>query len=528
MDEMVVDIKILENVRNQATLAQKKGVVLKSLMQNLEIPPDEQYGALDLSVTNSLAVSTEKNLEKLTEKIITVINNFNNLEKEFATMADNLNNTEVEHFHVGDKYSLSDGVKYYETALGEGDSGTVGNENRPAGDDYTVDRVAYFIDGKLVANINDTGTDVEECRMKYANEYGVDISQIDMRFHVSYGDGQATGWLDSEQVTYEQLNEKNQKEYEAKVAQLKSNGKDEITNVSYKNLELAFKEIDSKYNNDHRETIQNKIAEIKAGTHEEIEPVSFWATVGEGASNAGAGVMKSVTVPIDWVTKHTFIPDTHLTEGVNDMQDAATMFYGEHGSAGVSELEKSLQELSGAVLFDAVTGKYIDKALKGAKVAKAGKKAKKAEEMANTARKANNARLVEEAAKAGNKMDDIADVAKATAKMDDIADVAKATAKMDDIADVAKATAKMDDIADVAKATAKMDDIADVAKTTAEMDDIADVAKATAEMDDIADVAKATDKMDDIADVAKTTSEMDDIADVAKATDKMDDIVDGA
>lgn len=229
---MEVDEKKLEDALHHAELAQKKCTVLKGNVDRIEIPEDEEFGAMDVSDINSQILSTEKNAVKIIEQILAVINNVRKTESLNESIGVN---------YIGQKTLLSSGMKYYETGLGEGNSGVIGSDIRPESSEYVIDRVAFYVNGGLVANIDETGAEgksIEDLRMMYAEKYGVDISEVDLSFHTSYEGDKATGWLDRSQFGYSNLK----------------------GNISEGDIEKAIQDIDKKYDNitDVRELSESK------------------------------------------------------------------------------------------------------------------------------------------------------------------------------------------------------------------------------------------------------------------------------
>ena len=200
---MEINEKKLEDALHHAQLAQKKCTVLKGNVEKIETPEDEEFEKMDLSGINSKILSTEKNAVKVIEQILAVINNI----KKTESM-----NESIGIDYLGQKTLLCSGMRYYETGLGEGNSGVIGSDIRPESDEYVIDRVAFYVNGGLVANIDKTsaeGKSIEDLRMMYAEKYGVDASEIELSFHTSYEGDKATGWLDRSQFIWKNSNNSN-------------------------------------------------------------------------------------------------------------------------------------------------------------------------------------------------------------------------------------------------------------------------------------------------------------------------------
>lgn len=299
-----------------------KSEELKTNLSNIEIPNDDEYDILDLTNINNLSVSLNQGTKKLKDKI--------------WALGTKIQEAENDNFKIGDKISLAAGIKYYETGLGQGRSGTIGSNIRPEGDEYIVDRVAFYINGRLIANINDTGADIQECKMKYAEEYGVNIDDVELSLHVSYEGDKATGWLDRSQISYDDLNKETRAVSES------------LNNID---IENALEDIEKKYEVE-QEKIENKVIDttgVKYDTMEYAKSSDFWASVGEGAANAAMGPAKILAHGADFATLGAF----DLSDRANKYQDEYQKIYRENGSY-LTDGNATVQELSGDFLVAAL------------------------------------------------------------------------------------------------------------------------------------------------------------------------------
>lgn len=303
----------LENIRLVAIdvgkVATKLGYVKDEIARE-EIPIDPNLETIDTSGLQSLLLNLKESASKLKEEILTIYDNFKKAEAENKNLK------------IGDLQFLDEGINYYEIGTGEGASGTIGNSLRGKGE-YVIDRVAFYINGKLVANINDTGTNVEEARMKYAKEYDVDLSEVGVSLHVSTKEGNATGWLDREQMPYDKVNKV------VDYNELEKATSKQISEYESKNIKIASAdECKTKYIE-----IQGEVPE------EEIKP-SFWATAAHGFSNIGIGMLD--VVPL--------IPQ----KAIDTLQKNADEFYYEQGSY-LTDGEKKMQNITGGLSLTALT-----------------------------------------------------------------------------------------------------------------------------------------------------------------------------
>lgn len=320
---MEVNLDTISTIIGSLGILYQKSENLKNHLSLLEIPTDDEFDVIDLTNINNSAVNLCTEAKKLEEKL--------------SSLSERISNAEKENFKIGDQISLATGMKYYETGLGEGRTGTIGSEIRPEGDDYIVDRVAFYIDGRLIANINDTGADIEECKMKYAEEYGVNAEDIELSLHVSYEGDKATGWLDRSQISYEDLNKKTKAVSGS------------IDNVD---IEKALEDIEKKYEV-NQEKIENKtidITGVKSDAIDYAKSSDFWASVGEGTANAAMGPVKLAANGVDIVTASVL----NLSDKVDKYQDKYQETYKINGSY-LTDGDAKIQELSGAALATALT-----------------------------------------------------------------------------------------------------------------------------------------------------------------------------
>ena len=138
------------------------------------------------------------------------------IEKAVEQAFNDTDKNNTDDLSLGSKVKLSAGVTYTEDSLGNGLTGKIGELSwRPAGD-YTIDRVAIYYNGTLLENLSTEGTNVDEAVRKYAKELGVDSSKIVQKAHVCLGEKHngATGWLNMEEVSMQDLKNNISKTYE--------------------------------------------------------------------------------------------------------------------------------------------------------------------------------------------------------------------------------------------------------------------------------------------------------------------------
>ena len=352
---MKIDKDKLQEAMNEATSGQKKSAVLNTfLSSDFEIPEDNlQYSTLDFSKINGLVGEAGKEFAKIADCILAVVNQLNSLERDIASMEIGFGGEDGPHLHIGDNVTLGEGVQYWATGRGEGDHGTVGSE-RDAGNDFHIDRVAFYIDGKLVANMDETGADVDEYRAKFAEEYGVELSDVEMSFCVGKGDGLAAGWVqEGKDVSYDQLNAQNKEKFKTQSEQLQ---KDAV-----KNLEESIANIQKEYDNEEVSTIKNNIKKLDMKKFDDYVPedISFAATLGESTINVGVGVLKvpvtAVTGTVDIVTNVATLGNgTSLTkyewESMEELADFGRESMREKGGVNMDDY-KTVQEVAGALVW---------------------------------------------------------------------------------------------------------------------------------------------------------------------------------
>lgn len=120
-----------------------------------------------------------------------------NEENDVNKEENQLDENEQKHgITIGDQIYVTEGTEYSEDSWGNGNKARIGEKSwRPSGD-YIVDRVALQnSDGKLLANISDEGTNIDEYEKKFAENTGIDQSKLKEVAHIRYGDNGDTGWL---------------------------------------------------------------------------------------------------------------------------------------------------------------------------------------------------------------------------------------------------------------------------------------------------------------------------------------------
>lgn len=333
-------------------------------LESLEVPTEIHFDQLAIAATNQLAAQAKKDRDMASEQIIAIYNNLKTVEYQIGQMNMKFENDieQANHMHIGDNFAVTEGIVYYETGRGEGRHGTVGSE-RDAGDDFHIDRVAFYIDGQgLVANIDDTGADIDELRAKYAEEYGVELSDVEMSFCLGKGDGLAAGWImDGDQLSYDDIKSSRTVDPAAELKSANFSEKSEIFSTQAANLDEAMQKIEEKYNNIELDKVNSQVAQAVANDHsgENTESVSFWATVGESSINAGVGILKvpltAVTGTVDISTNLvTFGHGTSLTkyewESLEELADIGREDLREMGGVNMDDY-KTLQEVSGALVW---------------------------------------------------------------------------------------------------------------------------------------------------------------------------------
>lgn len=97
--------------------------------------------------------------------------------------------------NIGDKVIISDGVNYTQTCYGEGSVGVIGEFSWRPSTEYFIERAAFFHDGKFLGLTNDRTKNINSDLKKYAQEHGVDETDIDMKVLISLVPGSYdTGW----------------------------------------------------------------------------------------------------------------------------------------------------------------------------------------------------------------------------------------------------------------------------------------------------------------------------------------------
>lgn len=309
-DSTKIDLDGMENVANSfekiATIFEN----VKGKISNVEIPTDPSLQTIDTSGLQNLLVNLQNTSSKLKDEVTKIHDNFESAEKANRNL------------EIGDWLYLGEGINYYESASGAGRAGTIGSDIRGKGN-YAIDRIAFYVDGKMIENTDETGTNIDEARMKYAKEYNVDPSKINVSMHITTKDGNDTGWVDQNQISFDKANKTvNYKEIERKTG-------NDIKKYESKNIKIASAdECKTKYIE-----IQGEVPE------EEIKP-SFWATAAHGFSNIGIGMLD--VVPL--------IPQ----KAIDTLQKNADEFYYEQGSY-LTDGEKKMQNITGGLSLTALT-----------------------------------------------------------------------------------------------------------------------------------------------------------------------------
>lgn len=147
-----------------------------------KIPVDPNLKNIDTSGLHMLLHNLGKSTYKVKAEIEMIANEFMRAEKY---------NQYLNNLYIGDE--LGGNVYYNKLESPE----TIRYENVDGG---VVDSLAFYINGKLVAkNVNYTETNVRGAKIKYAKDYGVDISEVNVFFHVS-NDIAELGWLNEKEL----------------------------------------------------------------------------------------------------------------------------------------------------------------------------------------------------------------------------------------------------------------------------------------------------------------------------------------
>lgn len=117
---------------------------------------------------------------------------------------------------LGSRVYMKEGISYAETSTQTGRNAKIGDFSwRPQGE-YTVDRMALYLNGSLIANIGTEGTNIDEAVKQYAAQYNVEPSQIVQKAHICIleGHGGPTGWIDMDEMSIEEIKENITKTYD--------------------------------------------------------------------------------------------------------------------------------------------------------------------------------------------------------------------------------------------------------------------------------------------------------------------------
>ena len=97
--------------------------------------------------------------------------------------------------NIGDKINVADGLKYTATCLGGGKSNEIGAVSWRPATEYSIDRVAFCYEGKVLGIMNSGDGDIEKTLNNYATQYKIDINEIDTSVLLSLVPGyHDTGW----------------------------------------------------------------------------------------------------------------------------------------------------------------------------------------------------------------------------------------------------------------------------------------------------------------------------------------------
>lgn len=97
--------------------------------------------------------------------------------------------------NIGDKINVADGLKYTATCLGGGKSNKIGAVSWRPATEYSIDRVAFCYEGKVLGIMNSGDGDIEKTLNNYATQYKIDVNEIDTSVLLSLVPGyHDTGW----------------------------------------------------------------------------------------------------------------------------------------------------------------------------------------------------------------------------------------------------------------------------------------------------------------------------------------------
>ena len=126
------------------------------------------------------------------------------------------NNKEDVTLKLGSRVYMKEGISYAETSSQTGKNAKIGDFSwRPQGE-YTVDRMALYLNGSLIANIGTEGTNIDEAVKQYAEQYNVEPSQIVQKAHICVleGHGGPTGWINMDEMSIDEIKENITKTYD--------------------------------------------------------------------------------------------------------------------------------------------------------------------------------------------------------------------------------------------------------------------------------------------------------------------------
>ena len=271
-----VDEKKLKLLSTMIKSKKTKAKLLKQEFASFEIPEDNEFEKLDFSKGNEMLAKIESALDKTAMKL--------------DLFLENLAKVENQNMQIGDEIALPEGLQYYEGSAGLGRSGVVG-VNEPTDRTYFISKAAYYIDGKLVSVVSETGADIDEYKSVLAKEHGVDVSKIDVSLCHAVS-------VNNENIDMGWIVQADLDKGDVKVKGQADTGS---VQVSTEDMESAMKEIDEKYD---LQILKNKTVSTAATQTVEVEDNSSvgW-TIAEGAYNVAKGFISPVTTVIDLIPK---------------------------------------------------------------------------------------------------------------------------------------------------------------------------------------------------------------------------------
>ena len=156
--------------------------------------------------------TVEPTTTKTTDENKTIINSNENKDN----ISENKEVKEDVALKLGSRVYMKEGVSYAETSSQTGKNAKIGDFSwRPQGE-YTVDRMALYLNGSLIANIGTEGTNIDEAVKQYAAQYNVEPSQIVQKAHICVleGHGGPTGWINMDEMSIDEIKENITKTYD--------------------------------------------------------------------------------------------------------------------------------------------------------------------------------------------------------------------------------------------------------------------------------------------------------------------------